>query len=156
MATMIKKMSAKTILGKNVKTLIPEGEDGAVEYLFTIFGTAREVRSGTGPYGDWASLVGEFEAVSPDGETFQSAQCFLPEPMHSMMVCKLREINSNAIDFAVKVLIKKRPDLGVGYEYLGEMIRDAQAADPLAHMRAMVMENLKSLPAPEPAPKKGK
>lgn len=153
MAEMLKKMSPKTVLGRDPKALIPEEENG-VGYLFTIFGTARDVRSGESTYGPWSSLIGQFEAIVPATEdapekVYQSAQCFLPEPMHSMLVSKLRSADAEAIDFAVKVLIKNRPDTAKNYEYLGEMIQDANAADPLQLLRDKARAALSALEAPK-------
>ena len=164
MAEMLKKMSPKTVLSAEPGKLKPEN-DGEVKYLFTIFGTARDVRSGESSYGAWSSLIGQFEAIVPgytdeNGNEIpervcQSAQCFLPEPMHSMMVSKLREVDSQAIDFGVQVLIKTRADTAKGYEYLGEMIQDPSAADPLEQMRQKARKALPSPVAEKEPPQAG-
>lgn len=150
MAEMLKKMSAKLILGKDPKSFNPE-EEGETALLYTIYGSASSVRSGESSYGEWTALIGTFEAVrAEDNVVFQGGQAFLPEPMSSMMAAKLREIDAQAIDFALKVYIKCRPDLARGYEYIGEPIHDATASDPLEKMRSLAKA---ALPAPEPEEK---
>ena len=146
MAEMLKKMSSKTILGRDPKNYIPEN-DGDTALLYTIYGTATGVRSGESGYGGWISLIGTFEAVrAEDGKIFQGGQAFLPEPMSSMMASRLREMSADSIDFALKVHIKADSELARGYEYIGEPISDPTASDPLEKLRKMAMA---ALPAPE-------
>lgn len=155
MSVLLKKMSPKTILGEDPKNYIPvdkEGNpiEGATVHLFTIYGTASDVRSGESNFGGWTALIGNFEAIPTDNsDVYQGGQAFLPEPLNSMIASKLREVDAESVDFAVKVFLKERGDLARGYEYIGEPIQDPSASDPLEKMRKMAQA---ALPAPETVP----
>ncbi len=150
MSNLVRKISAKSVCGKLEKPT-------KATSLFIVGGIANKVKRGSSDYGDWAALVGQFEATNIEtGEVFVGPQCFLPEPLNSMMAATLDETDAEgervnaSVQFAVEVGYKKA-DTATGYEYTTKEIVSADAADPLAAIRE---EMTKALPAP--VEKKGK
>lgn len=139
MAKMLKKLGPKTIMG--VKIEAPEDDT----LLYTIYGTAKAVRSGESNFGPWTALVGTFEAVrTHDGEVFTSSNCFLPEPVNSMVATSIRDSENESVEFAVEVYVIPREDLSIGYEYVAEPVAEVQGADPLAALRQKVVPQLEN------------
>ena len=145
MSSLIRKISAKSVCGK---IEVPK----KATRLFSVFGQATKTKSGTTDYGAWTALVGRFEAVNIEtGEVFQAPQCFLPEPLNTMIAEALQETDedgnrvNDAIGFSVEVGVKPS-DVPIGYEYTTKENVKADTADPLAALRE---ETAKTLPAPK-------
>lgn len=129
MSELIRKISAKTVVGKIQK---PEKATS----LFHVFGIARSVRTGESNYGPWVALIGQFEATNLEtGETFVAPQCFLPEPIGSMMAAQVQNEDTESVQFGLEVGIKPA-DTAVGYEYTSKALVESKEADPLADLRA--------------------
>jgi len=136
--TMLKKLGAKQIVG-NVKQAVKDfcANDGDKVSLYTIFGVAHGVKTGTSNYGDWTAFQGKFEATNyVDGQSYASNQAFIVEPLQSMLMGALQA--SDEVQFAITVDVKRRDDLNQGYEYLVTPHLQAQENDPLAHLRSSV------------------
>lgn len=148
-ATLLKKMSAKTICG-NVKEEVKQiGEDGEVALLYKVWGIASGIRTGDGPTGPWLGFTGSFGALrASTGEAFSSGEVFLPNPLPGMLEEALRE--NEKVEFGLEVFVKRRDDLAIGYEYLAKPVVQAQQADPLQHLKDQMLPP----PAEEQAPPK--
>jgi hypothetical protein len=115
--------------------------------IFQVYGMAHKVRRGESDNGPWVGLVGRFEAVRiEDGVLYAATQCFLPEPMSSMIAEELDggEDSPDSVQFAFEIGVKKS-DSPVGYEYTTKPVIEAGGADPLADLR----KQLPKLPAPK-------
>lgn len=155
---LIKKIGSKQVLG-NVAAFVKENlhkegmADGAVSKAYTMFGIVSGVKTGASTYGEWTAFVGQIEAVNHfTGETFAAGQGFIPEPLQTMLVNALRE--TDTVEFAFTVSIKRRDDLERGYEYIVEPLVQAKQADPLAHLKRAALEKMPELQIelqPEPA-----
>ena len=154
---LVRKISSKTVMGK---IEAPTKQTN----LFHVYGIAHKVRIGESDKGPWVALVGRFEAVRiSDGQTFEAAQCFLPEPMSSIISEQLSitepvldgdgkavkdengivktKRTSDSIRFALEIGVKKS-DSPVGYEYTTKPLMNPAEQDVLADLR-------KLLPAPK-------
>lgn len=141
---LLKKLGAKQILG-NVKNVVAETceNDGDTYKAYSIYGIANGIKTGVSNYGEWTAFQGKMEAVNyVSGESFAAPQCFIPEPLQSMLKDALAD--NDTIEFAFSVHVKRRDDLKEGYEYITEPHKAAQEADPLAALRNL-------LPAPDNA-----
>lgn len=135
---LVKKLGSKQILG-NVGKLVAERceNDGDVYKAYTIFGAVNGTKTGNSTFGEWLAFTGTMEAVNHvTGESFAAAQCFVPEPLQSMMLAELK--NSDSLEFAFSVSVKRRDDLDRKYEYIVTPITETRQADPLAHLRQLV------------------
>jgi len=144
MSSLVRKISAKSVCGKLEK---PKEQTA----LFIVGGIATKTKRGQSDFGEWAALVGQFEATNIEtGEVFVGPQCFLPEPLNSMMAASLDETDEEgnrtnaSVQFAVEVGYKPA-DTATGYEYTTKEIVKSDSADPLAALRE---EMTKALPAP--------
>lgn len=151
---MLKKLGAKQILGdvKGVaKSLAKEGDKCQA---YSIYGTANGIKTGVSTYGDWTAFTGQMEAVNHiTGEAFQAVQCFIPEPLQSLLKCALEQ--NDAIEFAFTVEVVRRDELKEGYEYNVVPHKQVSEADPLEKVRALIPSYPKGLPgATDPKPEK--
>lgn len=148
---MLKKLSPKTIC-EDLLGPIEEKVD-----LYTVYGTANDITSGESTYGPWDALVGSFEACRIDnGQIFAGIKAFIPEPLGSMLVNKVKELEAGEkVEFAVMISIKPA-DTKTGYEYICTPIVQTEATSEMAKLRQTVQTNLAALPAPNagtPKPK---
>ena len=136
--TMLKKLGAKQILG-DVKAIVKNfcPEDRSTADVYTIYGAATGVKTGTTQYGEFTAFQGNFEAINyASGEKFAAIQCFIPEPLQTLV--KQAMETSDSVEFAFTVTVKRRDDLKEGYEYLVTPHKAAQEADPLEKLRALI------------------
>jgi len=146
MSSLIKKISAKTIVGD----VSPPEKATA---LYTVIGIANGIKTGNSTYGEWLALTGQFEAVNLEtGEAYVSPQVFLPEPLQGLIAAKVRTPDENgkmpSVQFAVEVGFKPSKST-FGYEYTVRELVDSSDNDPLADLR----KALPALPKPEAAKK---
>lgn len=164
----LKKLNPKDIMGTKIREL-PIPSD-----LYTIIGRAHNLRDGESQFGPWTSLRGEFEAVRlSDGETFISAECFVPGPAGDLLVQQVRKFITEEIpvseeqakkagrtykttgeyvEMALVVSTKASTrDAGQPYEFVVRPIVPVQKADALAALRERMMKTLPRLAAPKPA-----
>lgn len=135
---MLKKLGAKQILG-DVKKVVADqcANDGDTYRAYSVFGTADGIRTGTSNYGEWTAFQGRMEAINyVTGEHYAAVQCFIPEPLQSLIKGALAE--NDSVEFAFSVAVKRRDDLKEGYEYLVQPHKQATEADPLEKLRALV------------------
>ena len=147
---LVKKLGAKQILG-DVKKVVAEKceNDGDSCKVYSIFGVTNGFKTGTSQYGEWISFIGVMEAINyQTGEQFQATNCFIPEPLQSLIQNAMRE--SESVEFAFSVYVKRRDDTKEGYEYIVEPHKKAQESDPLAALRALVPTEPKQAALPEP------
>lgn len=149
MSQLTKKISTAKIYGKvNVRKL---PEDGSVLNLYTIIGMAIGTKSGTSDYGDWTSLVGQFEAVNLEtGETMASANAFLPDVAQGLIEAQLTQPDTKQVQFAFIIGARVDDQSPIGYSYTAQPMLPPDAKDPLEDLRKTLLQ----LAAPEV--KKGK
>lgn len=146
---MLKKLGAKQILG-DVKATVADkcAKDGAVYEAYSIYGSTNGVKTGVSTYGEWVAFVGQMEAINHvTGEVFAAVQCFIPEPLQSLIRAALAD--HDQVEFAFTVSVKRRDDLKEGYEYLVKPHKQASEADPLEKLRNLIPAANKNLPAPK-------
>jgi hypothetical protein len=150
---MLKKLGAKQILG-DVKAVVAAlcHEDKATADVYSIYGSTNGIKTGTTQYGEFTAFQGQFEAINYySGEKFAAIQCFIPEPLQTLIKAAMQE--HDKVEFAFTVSVKRRDDLKEGYEYLVTPHKEAQEADPLEKLRTLI-------PSPKPhaleAPKEHK
>jgi hypothetical protein len=111
--------------------------------LYDLFGVINRTKTGHTDKGDWLAFVGRFQAVSPDGEVFDSGKAHIPvlEDVIYSALTEAQESNPKAaVHIAVRIGIKPAPKdkpSATGYEYWAERLVDAQSEDdPIARLRA--------------------
>jgi hypothetical protein len=157
MATVIKKISVKTVIGGPAK--IRSLHDGPI---MRVFGMMRGTQSGEGENGPWIALIGNFQAINMEtGEIFAAAKCFLPGAAGDIVVeawNNSQDGENPAENMKFAFDIKKFTDDGsaVGYQYSAVPLIEASEADPLAEM-ARALPAIVPVPAlPEPEAKGNK
>ncbi len=142
----LRKIRPKDVMETSIKPKDPEGW-GRKE-LFLVYGKATGIRfTDVGGYGDSYALKGVFGAERiHDGKRFASKECFLPEPMHSHIVeefktAEERDEDKPVIEFAYRIGIKEATNM-IGYEYTTLPIIQPESSEPLADLRAKMLEQL--------------
>lgn len=136
---LVKKLGAKQILG-NVKQVVKDNceNDGDTYQAYTVYGVTNGIKTGMSNYGEWCAFQGTIEAVNHvTGEGFASTQCFIPEPLESIIKTALED--NDAVEFAFVVHVKRRDDLKEGYEYIVVPRKEAQESNPLAHLKTLAL-----------------
>lgn len=148
---LVKKVSAKTVVGANIKKLLDKSGENTP--LYTVIGIATGIKTGISTYGDWACLTGQFRATNMiTGELFQGSHMFLPDVAHDMAAVALSSdgVESIEIAFEIGAALTDAED-GAGYEYSVRPLIETQEADPLA----AIEDRVAGLKAPKKAaPKK--
>ena len=139
MSALTKKLSTAKIVGKiNVRKL---PEDGTIQNLYTVIGMAVGTKSGTSDFGDWTGLVGQFEATNLEtGEQFASANLFLPDVAQGLIEAQLANAENHQVQFAFVIGAMADSNSPVGYSYTAQPILPPDAKDPLADLRASVLQ----------------
>jgi hypothetical protein len=144
-AQLIKKITASVITGGQVNPDMPSPIKEARD-LFDLFGIAVKTRAGHTDKGDWLQFIGQFEAVTPDGEIYSSPRCHIPQPFEDMLFSQLQMAQERdpkaTVTFAVRVSVvpptKGKPS-AVGYEYRVTPLIDSEAeSNPLTLLRQQV------------------
>ena len=138
--TILRKLSAKTICGE-----IEVGDEA--RNLFSVIGVVTGVRTGMSSYGEWVSFTGDFEAENCEtGEIFTGPQVFVPEPIQSALLERVKNSESPRIELALMVGVKPA-DNAIGYEYITNTLNTMEQHDALNSLRQL-REQAKKLSAP--------
>lgn len=128
----VKKLTRKSVIGSPPKIEEPTS-------LYTIYGVANGTRHSmedTRGFGEWCALLGTFEAKrTSDGEVFAAPQCFLPEPMNTMIAQQIDSGEVESVQFAFEICVNPS-DSPVGYEWAAKPIVAPTLSDPLQDLRA--------------------
>lgn len=124
--TMISKISAKSVIGKI------KAPDSGQHFIMQVMGIATGTKTGESDKGPWTALLGSFQAINMEtGNVYRSGVCFLPNIVLNMILPKLLEKDSKAVEFAFNIGIKADEDSVTGYVYIAEPIFEAAENDPL-------------------------
>lgn len=140
-ATLIKKITAKVMMGEVDKSLIPESENSID--LFHAYGIATSVKTGSTNFGEWTALIGQFRAVRLDnGDVFESGKMLLPDIARDAIVGRLgATADTKGIEFAFTIGIKRdtAKNSARGYVYTAKPMIEITEADPIAKLEAKAL-----------------
>ena len=150
-------MSAPTIINKITSKTIGLDLDVVKTTeapLYRIVGIANGVKKGTGNYGDWEKLVGQFEVhVFSTGKKFVSNEAFLPNVANGLIAAQLQGDNSVQFAFEVGGKPTGKKD-GAGYEFTVKSLIESTEASPLDALKAQANFDSLEIEAPKKTPKK--
>lgn len=160
-AKLIKKITPSTVCGE-----LNPSKDRIKEkrVLYDLFGIVVKTRSGHSQYGDWTRFVGQFEAITPDGEVFSAPGAHIPQPFEDMLFASLAQAQEKdakaSVRFACQISIvppKPGKASAVGYEFEVVPLVESDETNPLADMKKQVSQDRKAaLPAPGPGGGRGR
>ena len=113
-----RKLTVRDVVGNFTKP--KEGEKP--REIMTVIGVARGIRTGEDKFkaGEvFKALKGHFEATNlGSGEIFSAPECFLPEPLHSMITNQLEDPENkvDGVRFAATVTVEW-DNSQIGYKY---------------------------------------
>lgn len=121
----VKKLTGKFLVGDIRK--IEEGP------LYAIVGIASDTKSGSGAYGEWLALLGQFKAIplvgDNKGKKFASGSAFLPDVLLDGIAAQLTD--GGSVQFAYYVTKIEDPDVARGYRFGAEMLVKPAENDPM-------------------------
>jgi hypothetical protein len=138
----VKKITTKVVLGgkPDLEKLFDyakeHGED-AIMPLYGIIGIASDYTAGQTDMGAFVKLIGQFKAVAHDGgAVFRSGACILPGAASDLIFGALRAAGeeSRAVEFALRIGIKKDKTAATNYVYVVEQVYQPQAQDALGNL----------------------
>lgn len=135
--TIRRKITVRDVWGKIDR---PKEGDLPVEIMHVI-GVAEGTRYGEDKFNagqQFVALTGRFEAVNvKTGEVTIGPQCFIPEPMQSLIASELANTDTEGVKFAVSISYKYS-NTPIGYEYIVKPLVEFSGVDPLADIRKML------------------
>ena len=136
MATIIKKLSVKTVVGEIILADLPE--KGSVDVMRAV-GIATGTQTGMSTYGEWVALKGSFQAVNLlNGEEFRSNKCFVPDVVTDGIAVALSQEGTTSVEFGVLVSVKRNPSVAKGYDYAVSPLIEQDEAAPLGTLLTRV------------------
>lgn len=155
-ANFLRKISPKTVMEKLGVNLLALPRPVQARVLYDLFGVTNRVKQGTTDKGEWVAFLGEFEAVTPEGEIFQSGRAHIPvlEDMLFAALAKAQEADPKAsIQVALRVSIVPAPvtkPSATGYEYEVQSIVPPQQSNAIAALKQMAAQHRLAAPAKVP------
>ena len=131
-ATLISKITSKTI-GADLNAA-----KTAEVALFRIVGIANAVKRGTGNYGEWEKLEGNFEAyVFSTGKSYKATSAFLPNVVNGLIASAIQD--GGSVNFAYEIGGKpNKSDNGAGYEFTVKSLMKEDLVSPLDDIKNAV------------------
>jgi hypothetical protein len=136
----VKKITTKVVLGgkpdlEKLFAYAKEHGDDAVMPLYGIIGIASDYTAGQTDMGAFVKLIGQFKAVAHEGgAVFRSGACILPGAASDLIFGALRAADSHAVEFALRIGIKKDKTAATSYVYVVEQVYQPQAQDALGNL----------------------
>lgn len=155
----LKKITPKTVteaVGIDLLSL-PRPVQGRV--LYDLFGTIsgyKQKADDKSEKGMWTQFLGRFQAVTPDGEVFDSGKTHIPVLEDIILATFMSAKESNprtSMEVALRISIKPAP-VGkpsmTGYEYDVQRLiaQSPSESDPIARLRAEAAKQQAALPGP--------
>lgn len=135
----VNKISIKKICGRPH----PPKDDKPV-YLMEIFGIATGVKTGTSNYGDWTAFTGTFQALNIETrKIYRSGKLFVPQIIENLILPALE--NSDSVEFAFRIGIRKDETSATGYTYIADPMLPVAENDPIE----LLSRKLSALPSPD-------
>jgi len=156
----LRKITPKTVCEKLGIDLLNLQRPVEPRVLYDLFGTVTRSALKTDKTGEKQPSIqfsGRFQAVSPDGEVFDSGVAYIPI-MDNVLDAALKEAQSRdpkaQIGIALRVAIVTAPSgkpSATGYEFdVQRLIPTEQSADdPIMRLRAEAAKHAPALPAPK-------
>lgn len=165
--SLIKKISAKTVLG-NIVQIVAALEVGETVEGYAVAGHCEGFETGMSTYGEWRRFVGDFHVTNYiTGEVNRAPSCHVPELLDNILYNSIKDSVSidasratkttkyyglsSPIEFAFKVDIKRAPDdenEGIKYEYLVTPLTAVATNDSLQHLVNLIPPKKLALAAP--------
>jgi hypothetical protein len=104
--------------------------------ILKIAGVITAIRPGQTQLGEYAELVGQFQAVNLEsGEMFQSSKAILPGFIADPMV--EAHAGGQEVEFAIQIGVKRNEGSVVGYEFSVKPLVEPKVSDKLAKLLDM-------------------
>lgn len=147
-ATELRKITTKEIGWTRADVQAAAIKAGKAIQLYTLIGVVNGVKPGSTSMGDFAKLLGEFEAVNlSTGETFHSGTAILPNFIGDNIAAAVMR-GAESVQFAITVSAKPDEKSVAGFVYAVESGMAPSEHSPLAQLRNQVREQ-KLLPSPK-------
>lgn len=157
-AKFLRKISPKTVMDEVGVDLMNLPRPVQARVLYDLFGSTNRVKQGQTDKGPWVAFLGEFQAVTPDGEIFDSGKAHIPvmEDILFMALAKAQEEDAKStVNVALRIAIKPAPagkPSATGYEFDVQSILPAKQSNTIAMLKQQAAAHAGLLPAPKTAP----
>jgi len=131
----LRKLTIKNC-GWNTTELKAAVAKAATADILKIAGVITAIRPGQTQLGEYAELVGQFQAVNLEsGEMFQSSKAILPNFIADPMVEASN--GGSEVEFAIQIGVKRNEVSVVGYEFSVKPLVEPKVSDKLAKLLDM-------------------
>lgn len=157
---LIKKLSAKDILGPVVKLVKEQFKVNDQKMAYSVAGIATGYETGISTYGTWVRFIGDFQATNYlTNDVIRAGKAHIPDVLESALLASIAELNlegvkksakggditsytlPSPIEFAYKVEIIRKEDNedgSVSYEYITTPVTKVAENDRLGHLTALL------------------
>lgn len=156
---LMRKITAKNVMGVPVKNVAKLFEDGSVVELFSIAGVVTRCRAVSTQFGDSVGFKGQFYAqrhaikeAKIEAAEFTGGEFFAPGNLEDdiLNAWQTRAEGVNSVQFGAKISIQCDENAQTGYVFVAEPLIDTAPSDALANV---VREAFGKLPLALEAPK---
>ena len=157
MVTLVKKISAKDIMGPVAKFVRENMEVGETLKCYGVAGKCSSIEEGTSNLGEWTRFVGEFQATNyVTGEVYRSGAVHVPSVLETHLKSGLEPMRDTVkdlknstvtsltgeIEFAFIVSVLRNEDDeqtgGVSYEYITKPVTEIAKNDSIGHLTQLL------------------
>lgn len=153
-AKLLRKITPATVTNEIGVNLLALPRPIEARVLYDLFGVAARTKTGQTDKGPWLAFLGEFEAVTPDGEIFMSGKTHIPV-LEDMLYAALQQAQEKdpkaTVQLAIRVGIKPAPTTkpsATGYEFDVQSLIPAQTNSAIAALKQLAQQHAPALPAP--------
>jgi hypothetical protein len=158
-AEMLRKLTIKNCgwTVANIKDAVSAVDEGERVDLLKVVGKTTAATSGQTPLGTFHQLIGDFFAINTaTGETFKASKCILPNFIAETLTAALEK--SPAVEFALLIGAKNKPDSMTGYEFTVQPLIETKPSESVLSLLSAAgidpdAPKPERLPAPAPAKK---
>lgn len=154
-AKMLRKITPSTVTTEVGINLMQLQRPVQPQALYDLFGVVARTKQGQTDKGPWLAFLGEFEAVTPDGEIFQSGKTHIPvlEDLLYASLMQAQEKDPKAtLQIAIRVGIKTAPankPSATGYEFEVQNLIPAATNNTIMALKQLAAKTSATLPAPK-------
>jgi hypothetical protein len=147
---LMRKITAKNVMGQAIKDIAREYESGSVVELFSIAGQIVRCQPISTQYGDSMKFRGKFRVIrTADKKVWEGSEFFAPGDFENELMAAWagRGEDQTAIEFAATVSLQVDEDANTGYVFVTEPLVEAAPSSALEDIISKA--GLKALAAPK-------
>lgn len=153
-AKLLRKITPSTVTSELGVNLLALQRPVPAQVLYDLFGVVARTKQGQTDKGPWLAFLGEFEAVTPDGEIFLSGKTHIPvleDMLYSTLMQAQAKDPKATVQIALRIGLKPAPTTkpsATGYEFDVQSLVPAATNSAITALKQLASQHAAALPAP--------